>query len=43
MVRIDLAISSSSQLEIIIGIKILFDFIQNLFVNTDFMTFNLNV
>ena len=42
MVRINLAISFSSPLEIIFGIMFLFDFIHNLFVNTGIMTFNLN-
>lgn len=39
MVRINLAILFSSPLEIIFGIMFLFDFIHNLFVNTDIMTF----
>lgn len=37
--RINLEISSSRQLEIVFGIMFLLDFIHNLFINTDFMTF----
>lgn len=40
MVRINLAISSSSQVEIAFGIMFFLDFIHNLFMNTNFMTFS---